>query len=189
MSHDTRSAAEIERDIEQERAALSQSLNALQEKFSVEGIARQLVDQVSRHGGDVAQSVGRSAKENPIALALTGIGLAWMMYGDCRRNSSNGTVSHTGSTSSATDSLKHASGTIKGGASSATSSASSAMSSMGSAASDRWDRMSDQVDHLGRRTRASAEDMRRRLHEGPENMSAAARDRVVKGSPGQHQWM
>lgn len=82
MTSDTRSPEQIERDIERERAGLSNTLNDLQQRFSVETIARQVTDQFREHGGDIGRSVSEAVKRNPVALALTGVGLAWMILGD-----------------------------------------------------------------------------------------------------------
>ena len=82
MTSDTRSPEEIEREIERERAGLSSTLDDLQNRFSVETIARQFTDQFREHGGDIGRSVSDAVKRNPVALALTGVGLAWLMMGD-----------------------------------------------------------------------------------------------------------
>lgn len=82
MTNDTRSPEEIEREIERERAGLTDTLDNLQDKFSVETIVRQFSDQFREHGGDIGRSVSDAVKSNPVALALTGVGLAWLMLGD-----------------------------------------------------------------------------------------------------------
>ena len=82
MTNDSRTPEEIEREIERERAGLTNTLDDLQDKFSVETIARQFSDQFREHGGDIGRSVTDAVKRNPIALALTGAGLAWLMAGD-----------------------------------------------------------------------------------------------------------
>ena len=82
MKNDSRSPEEIEREIERERAGLTDALDGLQNKFAVESIARQVSDQFREHGGDIGRSVSEAVKRNPVALALTGVGLAWLMMGD-----------------------------------------------------------------------------------------------------------
>ncbi|MBV7411087.1 DUF3618 domain-containing protein [Maritimibacter sp. DP1N21-5] len=79
MTNDTRSPEDIERDIERERAGLTNTLDDLQDRFSVESIARQVTDSFREHGGDLGRSVSDAVKRNPVALALTGVGLAWLM--------------------------------------------------------------------------------------------------------------
>ncbi len=82
MTNDTRSTEEIEHDIERERAGLTDTLDNLQDRFSIEHVARQFSDQFREHGGDIGRSVSEAVKRNPVALALTGVGLAWLMLGD-----------------------------------------------------------------------------------------------------------
>lgn len=82
MTSDSRTPEQIEREIERERAGLTDTLDDLQNKFSVETIARQVSDQFREHGGDIGRSVSDAVKRNPVALALTGVGLAWLMLGD-----------------------------------------------------------------------------------------------------------
>lgn len=79
---DHRTSEDIERGLEQDRAGLTDALDDLREKFSIDGVIRQAVDQVSEHGGDIGASVSRAVKDNPIALAVTGVGLAWLIFGD-----------------------------------------------------------------------------------------------------------
>lgn len=82
MTSDNRTSAEIERDIEHERDRLSDNLEALQDTLSPETLVREAGDQLRRHGGDISRSISNAAKDNPLALTLTGIGLAWMMFGN-----------------------------------------------------------------------------------------------------------
>ncbi len=85
MTNDNKSPEDIEREIEHERAGLADTLDDLQERFSVERISRQFSDQFREHGGDIGRSVSEAVKRNPVALALTGVGLAWLMMGDRTR--------------------------------------------------------------------------------------------------------
>ncbi|MEP3333563.1 DUF3618 domain-containing protein [Sedimentitalea sp.] len=82
MTNDTRSPSEIEREIEEQRSHLSSNLEDLQDKFSIDTVVRQIGDQFREHGGDMGRSISEQVKSNPIPLALTGIGLAWMMFGN-----------------------------------------------------------------------------------------------------------
>lgn len=79
---DHRSPEEIERQLEQERAGLAEDLDDLREKFSVDTMVRQAADQIRAHSGDIGTAVSRAVKENPLAVAVTGVGLAWLIFGD-----------------------------------------------------------------------------------------------------------
>ncbi len=81
MSNDTRTPDQIERDIERERAELASTVDALQDKFSPEAVINEIASGFRRHGGEFGEAVTRSAKQNPLALAVTGVGLAWLIFG------------------------------------------------------------------------------------------------------------
>ena len=84
MTDDTRTPEEIEREIEAERRDLSSNLEDLQDKFSVDALIAQVRAQFSEHGGDIGRTVAEQAKANPIPLALTAIGIGWLMLGSGR---------------------------------------------------------------------------------------------------------
>lgn len=84
MTNENRTPDEIEREIETQRSELNANLEGLQDKFSVDTLIRQIGDQFREHGGDMGRSISDQVKANPIPLALTGIGLAWMMFGSPR---------------------------------------------------------------------------------------------------------
>jgi len=73
---------EIERRLEKDRAALASDLDELKSKFSLDTIVRQAVDQIRDHSDDITASVSRAVKENPLGVAVTGVGLAWLIFGD-----------------------------------------------------------------------------------------------------------
>lgn len=86
MTAESRTPEEIEREIERRRSSLNNDLEELQDRFSIDTMVRQLGEQFREHGGDIGRSITAQVKANPIPLALTGIGLAWMMLGDSRSN-------------------------------------------------------------------------------------------------------
>ena len=76
----SKSATEIERDVQQSRAEIEHTLDAIQERLS----PGQLVDQAVNYfrggrGVDFARNLGDSIAANPIPVTLMGVGLAWMM--------------------------------------------------------------------------------------------------------------
>lgn len=92
MTTEARTPEEIERDIERDRARLTDDLESIQNRFSVDNAVRQIGDQLRLHGGDIGRSVSVAARQNPLALALTGIGLAWLMFGSGRQPDSDGAL-------------------------------------------------------------------------------------------------
>jgi hypothetical protein len=87
MSDHDKSPAEIEREIEAERSALARSLDELQSQFSPERMVNVATEYMRENGGDVARTVQRQVKDNPIAVALTGVGLAWLIAGGSKSSS------------------------------------------------------------------------------------------------------
>jgi len=79
----SKSAAEIEREVKQERAHVEQTLDELQERFSPGQLVDQAVTYLRGSGGaDFMRNLGEAVKHNPLPLALVGVGVAWMMLGD-----------------------------------------------------------------------------------------------------------
>jgi hypothetical protein len=85
MTNDTRTADQIETEIAHERARMTDSINDLQEKFSVESIVRDVGDVFrgsnGEIGGDLRRSIVDTIGRNPTATALTAVGLMWMFLG------------------------------------------------------------------------------------------------------------
>lgn len=95
MTSDTRTADEIERDIEQERARLSGTINDLQKKFSVESIVSDLGAMfkgsgIKGAGSDLGRSISQTVGRNPAAVALVGVGLAWLIIGQTSSGQASG---------------------------------------------------------------------------------------------------
>ena len=88
MINDTRTADDIERDIENERAQMSGSINDLQRKFSVEGIVSDVGAMFRDQGGDAGRYIKETVGRNPAAVALVGVGLAWLLLGKGRASTS-----------------------------------------------------------------------------------------------------
>lgn len=87
MINDTRTADDIERDIEEERAQMSGTINDLQKKFSVEGIVSDIGAMFRDQGGDAGRYISETVGRNPFAVALVGAGLAWLILGKGRSTS------------------------------------------------------------------------------------------------------
>jgi ElaB/YqjD/DUF883 family membrane-anchored ribosome-binding protein len=93
-------SARIRADIEQTRAAMGDTLNAIQERLSPERLKAQAkesireatigrVEKMARKAGDKAGDTGRGlldvARDNPVPLALIGIGAGWLLYNSKKR--------------------------------------------------------------------------------------------------------
>lgn len=81
MTTESDNPEQIEREIERDRDALRQTLDSLQDEFSLDGLSRRLSSTVREHGSEWVGSASDAARANPVALALTGVGLAWLIFG------------------------------------------------------------------------------------------------------------
>lgn len=80
MAQNGKSSAQLEREAEQTRAELANTLDALRSRLS----PGQLVDQALQFsrdngGGDYVRNFGVQVKNNPVPVALMGLSLAWLM--------------------------------------------------------------------------------------------------------------
>jgi len=76
------SARQIEREVEASRANLEETVEALKGKMSL----GQMVDEAAGYfkdsgGGEAVANLGRQIRDNPLPVALVGLGLAWLMSG------------------------------------------------------------------------------------------------------------
>jgi hypothetical protein len=76
-----RSASAIEREVDAERQRVSETIDALQRKASVGNIVDQVVKAMGEHGGEVSRNLALTVRDNPMAVLVTGVGLAWLMAG------------------------------------------------------------------------------------------------------------
>lgn len=90
MTNDSRTPDEIERDIVDERARMSGTINDLQNKFSVDAVMKDLGDMFLGQGSDLGRTITRTVGRNPAAVMLVGVGLAWLFVGQDRRSSAAG---------------------------------------------------------------------------------------------------
>lgn len=89
--HDhSKSAAQLQREVAEQRLSIERKLNELQERMSPSAIADNLfnsrvvsdvVHGTMRGGGEFAGNLGRAVTSNPVPATLLGISLAWLMAG------------------------------------------------------------------------------------------------------------
>lgn len=88
----SRSAAEIEREVEQTRAGLTNTLDELRERASPGQLFEQALDYARSSGGnEFVRNLGTSVRDNPLPLLLIGAGIGWLMMSGGSR--SGGTTS------------------------------------------------------------------------------------------------
>jgi hypothetical protein len=153
MNDDTR---ELQQDIAQTRTHLDQTLNAIEQRLA----PRQLLDEgldYLRHSGarEYVANLGQAAKNDPLPLALVGVGLAWLMMSNGRHGSD-----HQSDTSQAYTLGSAANGT------------SGTSGSLGDKAAGVRDKVSD----LGHKLSEGTRDTAQRL----SDTAAAARERAQR---------
>jgi len=90
MTSDARTPDDIERDIVDERARMTGTINDLQKKFSLEAIVNDLGSMVRDQGADIGRTISQTVGRNPAAVALVGVGLAWLFLGQGRKATTQG---------------------------------------------------------------------------------------------------
>ncbi|WP_068875764.1 MULTISPECIES: DUF3618 domain-containing protein [unclassified Phenylobacterium] len=84
----TKTAAELEREVEETRGRIDQTVEALKDKMQ----PRELFDEATRMMGGASNKVLTTAvdqlRENPIPIALIGLGVAWLAISQTRRQPS-----------------------------------------------------------------------------------------------------
>lgn len=75
------SAAEIAADLDRERANLAQTLDGLRERLSTDALIGDAVSYARARVRPAARMLDTAVRANPMAAALTGIGLAWLVLG------------------------------------------------------------------------------------------------------------
>jgi len=75
-----KTSAELEMEVEEQRSRLENRVSEIQERLSPGQLVDELLNYVkSSGGGDFVANLGRNVSANPLPIALTGIGLAWLM--------------------------------------------------------------------------------------------------------------
>lgn len=86
----TKDAETLEREINQTRAEMNQTLDALEHKLTAGQLLDQCLKFFGKTGGEIGSSIGNSVKENPVPFLLTATGVAWMMFGPDRSKRHSG---------------------------------------------------------------------------------------------------
>ena len=82
---DPKSPEEVEREVQQSRAEVEETLEAIQERLSPGQMFEQAVDYMrSSSGNDFLRNLGTTVRDNPVPVALVGTGLVWLMLASSR---------------------------------------------------------------------------------------------------------
>ena len=76
-------------ELDDTRSRLDATLSSLQDKLAPASLADQAVTYFKEVGGvELGRSVSRSMRDNPIPVALIGVGLGWLVFSGARRSES-----------------------------------------------------------------------------------------------------
>lgn len=80
----SKSAVQIESEVEETRASVSGTLDALRGKFEPRQIVEQVVDQIADYargsgGAEFARNLGTAVRDNPLPVILIGAGIGWLL--------------------------------------------------------------------------------------------------------------
>jgi ElaB/YqjD/DUF883 family membrane-anchored ribosome-binding protein len=71
----------LEDRVERSRASLAETIERLQDRVSVDHLARDAIDTVRANASGLTRTLDRAVHANPGALALIGVGVAWLFLG------------------------------------------------------------------------------------------------------------
>ncbi|MDN5787508.1 hypothetical protein [Pseudorhodobacter sp.] len=80
MTHDT-SVDKIEDQLNEDRAALSDAMERLYDRFSPDWLTQDAQDQLRSNIGALGGSIERTVRKHPVATAVAGVGIAWLIFG------------------------------------------------------------------------------------------------------------
>ena len=88
MNGGTSDMDHIERDLGRTRARLDANIDTLQQKFAPADLVDQAISYFKEGGGmEFGRNLGRSVRENPVPIALIGVGLGWLMLSGKKQSS------------------------------------------------------------------------------------------------------
>jgi len=88
MTHHGKTSSELEREVEAQRRRLDDRVTEIQQRLSPGQMVDEFVSYArSSGGGEFLNNLSRSVQNNPLPIALTAVGLAWLMM-----RPSNGTT-------------------------------------------------------------------------------------------------
>jgi ElaB/YqjD/DUF883 family membrane-anchored ribosome-binding protein len=75
-----RSPEQIQREIEETQARLSDTLDAIQQRLAPRRIMDQVVDMYKNSSSNTTSGIADTIRNNPIPIALVGLGLGWLAW-------------------------------------------------------------------------------------------------------------
>lgn len=77
--------AQLEHEIDQQRAHIGETISALEAQFSPGQMLDKMLSYGKTNGAEFSRNLVGTVRDNPMPTLLTGLGLAWLMYGQNSR--------------------------------------------------------------------------------------------------------
>lgn len=81
---------EIEREVEAERAELRGTVEELFNRFTFDEVWHRVGTYLRDNRNDVGHVFGRAVREKPLAVALTAVGVGWLLFGPSQQATRSG---------------------------------------------------------------------------------------------------
>jgi hypothetical protein len=105
---------QIQQDIERTRADLDDTLSAIEQRLAPSQLVEDGLDYLRHHGArEYISNLGTAAKQDPLPLALVGVGLAWLMMSGSRARSRYDAVPDDAGTAEAGAKLRAVAANVK----------------------------------------------------------------------------
>lgn len=74
----TENPRKLEERANEQRSEINRTLSQIEDHFSPSQMIEQAMGLFKGNGGEMANNLGRTVRDNPVPMILTGVGLAWM---------------------------------------------------------------------------------------------------------------
>jgi len=155
----------IARAISETRNDVDETLDALQARLSPGQLLDRAMELMRANGGQFASNLGRSVRDNPLPVMLTGIGLAWMIVGSGTLSAAEG-----GTSPRVRPSGRRGDARLSGAASDALSAAGTRIAGAAEFATEAVSNAADKVSDELADARDVVTDQSRRVSEGFTNL-------------------
>jgi hypothetical protein len=175
-----RSPDQIQADIERTRSSLDETLSAIEHRLTPGQLVDQGIDYL-RHSGarEYVVNLGASAKQDPLPLALVGIGLGWLMLSNRRELARHGVVTRSGpSAETLAEGARDAASSVRDTVSSAVSTVGETVSSVRDSAA----RTTQKISETTRAARDRAHQVGAAVRDGADRVRSGV-DRLVHEQP------
>lgn len=81
--------AQLEREIDQQRAHIGETISALEAQFSPGQMLDKVLSYGKTNGAEFSRNLVNTVRDNPVPTLLTALGVAWLMYGHGSRRASS----------------------------------------------------------------------------------------------------